>query len=217
MASSRPNPQRISDDLPAPNTLRQLVVRGQEAKYVFPAQVTWPQALEAADGLRAELAADDDLLVIVSPGFHSQPAPSLTVRRLIGVDDALRLRDRLEALVAEYRALAHRLAALFRLHIEPADEGDELYQNPLQVNGETWWWHDHGEHCLFADLDSDIEIEVNTYCPDAIDPYFLLHYAKSTDRYGDIDTACLEGIHDIARMLELATIPLTPPHPHVAG
>jgi hypothetical protein len=197
--------------------VRQLVVRGQEAKYLFPAQFTWSQALEAADGLRAELAANDDLLVIVSPGFHSQPAPSLTVRRLIGVDDALRLRDRLEALVAEYRALAHRLAALFRLHIEPADEGDELYQNPLEVDGETWWWHDHGEHCLFADLDSDTEIEVNTYCPDAIDPYFLLHYAKSTDRYGDIDTACLEGIHDMARMLELATIPLTPPHPHVAG
>jgi hypothetical protein len=216
VASSRPNPQRISDDLPAPNTVRQLVVRGQEAKYLFPAPVTWSQALEAADRLRAELA-DDDLLVIASPGFHSQPAPSLAVRRLIGVDDALRLRDRLEALVADYRALAHRLAALFRLHIEPADEGDALYQNPLEVDGETWWWHDHGEHCLFADLDSDTEIEVNTYCPDAIDPYFLLHYAKSTDRYGDIATACLEGIHDMARMLELVTIPLTPPHPHVAG
>jgi hypothetical protein len=216
VASSRPHPQLISDDLPTPNTVRQQVVRGQEAKYLFPAQVTWSQALEAADRLRAELAADD-LLVLASPGFHSQPAPSLTVRRLIGVDDALRLRDRLEALVAEYRALAHRLAALFRLHIEPADEGDELYQNPLEVDGETWWWHDHGEHCLFADLDSDTEIEVNTHCPDAIDPYFLLHYAKSTDRYGDIDTACLEGIHDMARMLDLATIPLTPPHPHVAG
>lgn len=161
-----------------------------------------------------ELASDDDLLVILSPGFHSQPTPSLTIQRLIGVDDALRLRGRLEALVVEYRALAHRLAELFRLHIEPAHERGEQYRNPLEVDSETWWWHEHGEHCLFADQDSDTEIEVNTYRPDAIDPYFLLQYAESTDRYRDIHTACLEGIHDMARMLELAAISPNPPHPH---
>ncbi|MEV0856072.1 hypothetical protein [Nocardia fluminea] len=88
---------------------------------------------------------------------------------------------------------------------------------PLEVDGETWWWHNHGEHCLFADQDSDTEIEVNTYCPDEIDPDFLLQYAKSTDRYRDVDTACLEGIHDMARVLDLAAIALTPPHPHVSG
>lgn len=88
-------------------------------------------------------------------------------------DDALRLRDRLEALVAEYRELAHRLAMLFRLHIEPAYERGERYPNPLEVDGETWSWHHHDAHCLFADQDSDTEIEVNTYRPNEIDPHFL--------------------------------------------
>ncbi|MEV4127187.1 hypothetical protein [Nocardia sp. NPDC049707] len=101
------------------------------------------------------------------------------------------------------------LAELLRLHIEPADKRGEQYRNPLEADGETWWWHDHGEHCLFADPDSDTEIEVNTYCPDEVDPHFLLQYAKSTDRYRDIHTACLEGIHGMARMLELAAIPPT--------
>ncbi|WP_433567071.1 DUF6896 domain-containing protein [Nocardia sp. CA-151230] len=208
VASSRPKLQISPDDLPVPEVLRRMVVRGEVAWFLFSPQVTWMQVMDAYSKLKAALASDGDLLVISHPGSRSDSSSWLTVRRLISVDEAMRLRDRLEALVAEYRALAHRLAVLYREHIEPAGERGEECPNPLEIDGESWWWHEHGAHCLFADQgdDTDIEIEVNTYHPDKIDPYFLLLYAESTDRYQDIHTACLEGIHDMDRMLNLTAI-----------
>jgi hypothetical protein len=38
----------------------------------------------------------------------------------------------------------------------------------------------------------------------------VLRYAESADRYPEIRAACLEGFHDMSRMLELAGIPLNP-------
>ncbi len=197
------------DDLPAPDTVRRLATRGQRAKILLPARASWSQAQAAADRLRAGLALDD-LLVIASPGASSVRPPSLTVLRLIDEGDARRLRDQLEALVAEFRELAHRLAVPFRLHIEPAYEQGVRYPDRLEVDGETWSLYIHGEHCLFTSLTSETEIEVHTDRPEVIDPWFLLRYAESAGRYPEIRTACVEGFHDMCRMLALAAISLDP-------
>lgn len=110
----------------------------------------------------------------VRPGAGPANPPSLTVLRLIGEEDASRLRDQLEALVTEFRELAHRLAVPFRMHIEPAYEQGVWYPDQLEVDGETWSLHIHGEHCLFISVKNGTEIEVHTERPDVIDPGFLL-------------------------------------------
>ena len=206
---SHPEPQLLPDDLPPPDTVRRLAIRGQHAEFLFSSKASWSQVLAAADRLRAALVPDG-LLVIASPGTGSAPRPSLTVLRLIDEDNARRLRDQLEALVAEFRELAHRLAAPFRLQIEPAYVQGVSYPDRLEVDGETWRLYIHGEHCLFTSLKSGTKVEVQTDCPDVIDPWFLLRYAESADRYPEIRAACLEGFHDMCRMLDLAAIPLDP-------
>lgn len=198
----------LLDDLPAPDEVRRLVTRGQHAKFLVSSHATWSQVRAAADRMQAGLS-QDDLLVIASPGAGSATSPSLTVLRLIGQDDARRLRDQLEALVAEFRELAHRLAA----HIEPAHGQGDWCPDRLEVDGETWSLDIHGEHCLFVSVDKGTEVEVHTERPDAIDPWFLLRYAESAGRYPEIRAACLEGFHDMCRMLDLAAIPLDPVGP----
>jgi hypothetical protein len=192
-----------------------LATRGQHAKFLLSAQASLSQAQAAADRLRAGLP--NNLLVIASPGAGSANPPSLTVLRLIDKDDADRLRDQLEALVAEFRERAHQLAAPFRLHIEPAYEQGAWYPDRLDVDDETWSLHIHGEHCLFTSLTSGTAIEVHTDRPDVIDPWFLLRYAESSGRYPQIRTACLEGFHDMCRMLDLAGIPLDPADGETSG
>ena len=112
--------------------------------------------------------------------------------------------------MAEFCELAHRLAAPFRLEIEPALEQGVWYPDRLEVDGESWLLHIHGEHCLFTSQKSGIEVEVQTDRPEVIDPWFLLRHAESADRYPEIQAACLEGFHDMCRMLALAAIPLDP-------
>jgi hypothetical protein len=186
-----------------------LTTRGRPARFQLSGQLSWSQILVAADRLRAELP--DDLLVIVSPGAGSARSPLLKALRLVDEADGLRLRDQLQSLVAEFREISNRLALRFRLHVEPAYEQGDWYPDQLvEDDGETWSLHIHGEHCRFTNLKSGTEVEVHTDCPDAIDPGFLLGYAESADRYPEIRTACLEGFHDMCRMLELAAIPLSP-------
>lgn len=192
------------DDLPPPDVVRRLVTRGRPAEFPLPA-LDWPGVLAAADGLRAGLAADD-LLVIASPGAGPARPPSLVVRRLVDEGEARLLRDRLEALVAEFRALAHRLAVPFRRHVGPAVEQGTDHPDELDVDGETWALHVHGEHCLFTALGSGVEVEVDTGDPDAVDAGFLLRYAESTGRHAEVRAACVEGFSDMCRMLALAGI-----------
>ncbi|WP_156077184.1 DUF6896 domain-containing protein [Saccharothrix sp. NRRL B-16314] len=208
MAPSQPGRQVQADGLPAADAVRRLVTRGRHA--TFPLAVSSRAELSAAaETLRTALASDD-LHVIASPGAGSARTPSLTVLRLVDRAEIHRLHDRLQALVAEFRELAHRLAAPFQLHVEPACVRGDPYPDELDVDGEAWSLYVHGEHCLFTSADSGTEIEVHTDCPDLIDPWFLLRYAESADRYPDIRAACVEGFHDISRMLTVAAIPLAP-------
>lgn len=206
MAPSQPGPQVQADGLPAADAVRRLMTRGRHA--TFPLAVSsWAELSAAADSLRAALASDD-LGVIASPGAGASPTPSLKVLRLVDEAEVHRLHDRLQALVAEFRELAHRLAVPFRVHVEPACLRGDPYPDELDVDGETWSLHIHGEHCLFTSAASGTEIEVHTDRPDLIDPWFLLRYAESADRYPDVRAACVEGFHDISRMLTVAAIPL---------
>ncbi|CCH29534.1 hypothetical protein ABZ816_15705 [Actinosynnema sp. NPDC047251] len=204
MPPSHPEPEAWSGDLPAPDVVARSVVRGRRATFAFSPQAEWAQVLAAAEGLRAGLPGD--LLVIASPGTGSGRPPALVVVRLIDEAEAGRLRDRLHALVAEFRELAHRLAAPFRRHVEPAYDQEDCYPDELEVDGETWSLHIHGEHCLFTGLRSGTDIEVHTEHPDAIDPGFLLRYAESTGRHPEVRAACQEGFHDLARLLDLCQV-----------
>jgi hypothetical protein len=207
MPPSHPGPQAPADGFPTADTVRRLVTRGRPATFPLASAASWAQVLVAANGLRAAVAPDG-LLVIPSPGSGSARPPSLKVIRLIDEADVRRLHDQIRALVAEFRELAHRLAVPFRLHVEPACERGDEHPDELEVDGETWSLHIHGEHCLFTSLTSGTEVEVNTDRPDVIDPWFLLQYAMSADRYPSIRTACTEGFHDMCRMLDLTAIPL---------
>ncbi|WP_447006837.1 DUF6896 domain-containing protein [Saccharothrix isguenensis] len=201
-----------ADGPPAADAVRRLVARGRPATFPLSSEATWPQVLAAVGGLRGVLAPEG-LLVLPSPGAGPARPPSLKVLRLIDEAEVRRLEGRLEALVAEFRSLAHRLADQFRVHVEPACERGAWYPDELEVDGETWALHVHGEHCLFTSLGSGTEIDVLTDLPDAIDPWFLLRYAESTGRYPDIGAACTEGFHDMCRMLDLTGIPLAPTTP----
>ena len=208
MSSSYPVQEGAFGGFPTPTEVCRLTTRGQSARFQLSGQAGWEEVLVAVDGLRAGLP--DDVLVIVSPGAGA----SLKALRLIDEADVLRLSDQLQSLVAEFRELSNRLAGQFRLYIEPVCELGDWYPDQLvEDDGETWSLYVHGEHCLFTNLLSGTEVEVHTDCPDAIDPWFLLSYAESADRYPEIRAACLEGFHDMDRMLKLAAIPLNPTVP----
>jgi hypothetical protein len=129
---------------------------------------------------------------------------SLTVLQLIDEVEAQRWRGDLEALVAEFRAAASRLIEQFREHVEPAYERGESYPVELDVDGQMWKLHIHGEHCRFDSLADDTVIEARIDRPDSIDAWFLLLFAQTSGRYPGVSSSCLAGIHDMDRMLTLA-------------
>ncbi|MFI5607092.1 DUF6896 domain-containing protein [Amycolatopsis sp. NPDC051903] len=184
------------------------MARGRPARFPLDPQLNWQQTNAAARALQAELA-EDDLLVIASPAGTRQP-PSLTVLHLIGNDDIERFRDRLESLVTEFRELARQLIAVFRQLVEPAYEQDLDHPESLEANGERWSLHLHGEHCRFQSLTSGAVVEVQIDSPDTLDPWFLLLFAESSDRYPDIRAACAAGFHDMDRMLTRTGISISP-------
>ena len=47
-------------------------------------------------------------------------------------------------------------------------------------------------------------VEADVYDPGRIDPYFLLEYARTTGRHDAVADLCVEGFHDMCRLLDVA-------------
>jgi hypothetical protein len=164
------------NQLPSREAILRSVTRGRHA------------VLETADvaAVRAMLA-QDDLHVFVSG--HA----TVTVMRLVGEDEAERVRPELDRLIADFRRLARDLAT------DPATDADT--DDP---DADDWFADPHGEHCRFEHVESGLVVEVNLERPDELDPGFLLLFAQTSRRYPGVLAACVHGFHDMARLLELS-------------
>ncbi|GAB3983744.1 hypothetical protein GCM10029978_091380 [Actinoallomurus acanthiterrae] len=186
--------------VPPSEEIRRAVTRGRSAVFPLDATVDMPGATALAAGLRAELARDD-LLVLVWPG---RP-PSIRVVRLVGEPELTRCRAELETLVADFRRTARRLIERCRAEAGPAWDEDEAFER-IEVDGAHWWLSPHGEHCRFERADGAEVVEAHIERPAAVDPGFLLLFAETSGGYPNVRAACVEGFHDMCRMLESAGV-----------
>ncbi|NUT21353.1 MAG: hypothetical protein HOV77_19440 [Hamadaea sp.] len=186
-------------DLPTTEQLSRLVQRGHGASYVLDEGTDPSTASDIARRLKMSLPAD--VLVIMSP---FQP-PRLRVLRLISDDEAASLLPTVHRLVADFRAIAGRLVGVLRHQVLADYDAGRAYAEEIEVDGVMWSLHMHGEHCRLESAESGQVVEAHLDDPDALDPYFLLEYARtSPGGYPDLLTACIEGFHDTVRLMELA-------------
>lgn len=169
---------------------------------MLPVDVTDMAAVSSA-ARALEAALPEDLKVIASPGAAGN-GPRLVVLRLVDRDEALGLRPELERLVTGFRQRAGALVASLRAEVLPAyDRGDE-HPDEVEACGAPWTIEVHGDHCRFEDPVSGEVVEANLHDPDAVDPCFLLLFARTTGRHEAVRAACVEGFHDMCRLLDLA-------------
>jgi hypothetical protein len=89
----------------------------------------------------------------------------------------------------------------------PSERSDAECPESVRYDDATWCLRPHGEHCQFANAASGEVVEANIYAPDIVDPDFLLDYAKTAGRHTAVVDACVEGFHDMCRLLDCAGIP----------
>lgn len=189
--------------LPDPADIRLRVARGRRLVIPLGEAVDLRAAFAAAEALRIALPLD--VLVIASPA-RTGSGPTVTVFQLVADSEAATLRSALDALVAEFRQLAGALVAQLRAEVSYVGEVYGDYPETLRFRDATWYLDPHGEHCRFEDPASGTVVEANLWAPDAVDAYFLLLYAETSGRHRAILDACVEGFHDMCRLLDLAGI-----------
>ncbi|TMM33391.1 MAG: hypothetical protein E6F99_24235 [Actinobacteria bacterium] len=193
----------IPAGLPDPVDIRVRVARGHRLVICLDETVDMPAATAAAQALR--IALEPDVHVIASPSTTGR-GPILTVLQLVTDSQAATLRPALENLVAEFRQLAGGLVDQLRAGVSPVGDVDGDCPETVWFRDATWYLDPHGQHCRFEDPASGVVVEANIYAPDTVDPYFLLLYAQTSGRHGAVLGACVEGFHDMCRLLDLAGI-----------
>jgi hypothetical protein len=181
---------------PDANEIRRRVTRGRRLVIPVDEPVEMAALMAAGQGLRATLPPD--MHVIASPPAAGR-GPSLTVLQLVTDGEAMALRPALQRLVVEFRQLA---AAL----VDQVPGAGRDCPESVRWQGTTWSVHLHGEHCRFEDPATGVVVEVDRHDPAAVDAFFLLEYAASSGRHGALVDACVEGFHDMCRLLDLAEI-----------
>jgi hypothetical protein len=171
---------------PDPADIRRRVARGQGLTVTLGPSLTMPEATAAAQALRNALGPD--VAVIASPRAGG---PILRVLRLASDADATAVLPALRLLVAEFRAVARTLV-------------EQLNADDAGPDG--WSLYPHGEHCRFENEVTGEVVEAGIHDPGRIDPYFLLEYARTTGRHHAVADVCLEGFHDMCRLLDLAGV-----------
>ncbi|WP_144122742.1 hypothetical protein [Catellatospora sichuanensis] len=162
-----------------------------------------PAATAAARALR--IALEPDAHVIASPGTTGR-GPILTVLRLVTESEAATLHSALDHLVAEFRQSAGALVAQLRAGESRKGDVDGCYPETVRVRDVIWHLDLHGEHCRFENPATGEVVEADINAPETVDPYFLLLYAETSGRHGAVLDACVEGFHDMCRLLDLAGI-----------
>ncbi|MGI5524527.1 hypothetical protein ACQEUX_26815 [Micromonospora sp. CA-259024] len=191
----------IAAGVPDPADLRRRVARGRGLVVVLDETVTMPAATAAARALR--VALQPDMAVFASAG---RQGPIVTVLQLVSDSEAATVRPALENLVAEFRRVAAALVEQMEAGSSPVSDVDADPPESVRYHGATWYLYPHGEHCQFENSASGEVVEANIYAPDLVDPYFLLQYAKTSGRHGAVVDACVEGFHDMCRLLDHAGI-----------
>ncbi|WFE47737.1 hypothetical protein [Verrucosispora sp. WMMD1129] len=185
-----------------PADIRPRLARGRGLRIPLGETVTMPVAAAAARSLRIALRPDVAVFASSSGG-----GPMLTVLQLVSDSDAATVRPALESLVAEFRLVANALVAQMGTYSSPLSGPDTECPESVRYDDATWYLHPHGEHCQFENAASGEVVETNIYAPDVVDPYFLLQYAKTSGRHSAVVDACVEGFHDMCRLLDRAGIP----------
>ncbi|KOV78517.1 hypothetical protein [Nocardia sp. NRRL S-836] len=144
----------------------------------IPLAVGLPEATAAAVALRAVLPPD-----VTAIGGHRR----LTVLRLLSDTELDQLRPAVESLIASFRGMARVLVAA-------------LAQGAV---GAEWLVHEHGEHCRFENAVSGVVVEACVDRPEELDPYFLLEFARTDAAHRVVAEACVEGFHDMCRVLNV--------------
>jgi hypothetical protein len=192
----------IAAGVPDPSDIRQRVARGRRLFIPLDEALTMSTATTAARALQAAIGSDVTV-------FAAQPQGRglvLTVLRLVSDEEATRVCPSLERLVAEFRRTAGALVEQMKAGTPPGDDVDTDYPESVRYGDATWYLDPHGDHCRFENAASGEIVEANIDFPDAVDPYFLLQYAKSAGRHGAVVDACVEGFHDMCRLLDRAGI-----------
>jgi hypothetical protein len=187
--------------VPDPADIRLRLVRGRALVISLDETVTMPAATAAARVLRTAL--QPDVAVIASPRARG---PILTVLQLVSDSEVATVRPALENLVTEFRLVANALVGQLEAGSSPVSDLDTDYPESVRYRDATWCLHPHGGHCRFENTASGEVVEADVKDPDNLDPYFLLQYAKTSGRHGAVVNACVEGFHDICRLLDRAGI-----------
>jgi hypothetical protein len=182
----------LAAGVPSPADIRSRLVRGRPLIIALGETVTMPAATAAARALRTALRPD--VAVFAS---HGGGGPSLTVLQLVSDAEVAAVRPALDRLVAEFREVANAL-------VGSGLDGDG--PEYVRHHDATWSLYRHGEHCRFENTASGEVVEAHVHAPDSLDPYFLLEYAETSGRHGAVVGACVEGFHDMCRLLD-ATYP----------
>lgn len=186
-----------------PEEIARRVERGSSLTLPVDAASDLVGASETARQLRALLP--EDLLVFASPGTVSS-GPVLVVLRLITAQEAAELRPALDVVIADFRQRAGSLVAALRTDVLPAYDRGVEYPDEVEAGGVTWMIEVHGDHCRFEDPVGGEVVEANIHDPNLLDPYFLLLFARTSGRHDAIRAACVNGFHDMCRILDLAGI-----------
>lgn len=187
--------------VPDPSDIRQRVARGRGLFISLDEAMPMPTAALTARAL--QVALGPDVVVFASPQGRG---PVLTVLRLVDDEEAARVRPALESLVAEFRRTAEALVKQMRAGMATGSDDDTDYPESVRYRDATWDLYPHGEHCQFVNVASGEVVEASIYAPDSVDPCFLLEYAQSAGRHGAVVDACVEGFHDMCRLLDRAGI-----------
>jgi hypothetical protein len=169
-----------------PAGIRRRLARGHGLTVSLGPSLTMPEATAVAQALRSALGPD--VAVIASP---KGGGPILRVLQLASDADAAAVLPALTMLVAEFREVAGAL-------VEQLNAGD--------AGPDGWSLFPHGEHCRFENEATGEVVEADIHDPGRIDPYFLLEYARTTGRHHAVADVCLEGFHDMCRLLDLAGV-----------
>ena len=188
-------------EVPDPADIRLRLARGRGLVIPLDETVSMPTATAAARRLHAAL--QPDVTVFVSGKGRG---PVLTALQLVNEAEAVRLRPAVESLIAEFRVMANALVGQMEDGSPSPSDLDTDCPDSVLFQGATWHLHPHGEHCRLENAASGEVVEANIDAPEVVDPYFLLQYAETSGRHGVVVDACVEGFHDMCRLLDSAGI-----------